>query len=174
MRLVFNDLVTEVQRSIGYFQGIDRKAKIGGVVVLGNAVKLPGLQQYLAKNLGYEVNNFEAFSHLKGSSVLAAPAFKDNQLSFGVCYGLCLQGLGVAKLHTNLVPREIMTERLVRSKKPWAVASVAALVVGLYVQRLLPLWLRMPVLASSRNRQKCSLSFLLSWMVPTAGSVRRR
>ncbi len=130
MRLVFNDLVTEVQRSIGYFQGIDRKAKIGGVVVLGNAVKLPGLQQYLGKNLGYEVNNFEAFSHLKGPSVLAAPAFKDNQLSFGVCYGLCLQGLGVAKLRTNLVPREIMTERLVRSKKPWVVASVAALLLA--------------------------------------------
>jgi type IV pilus assembly protein PilM len=130
MRLVFNDLVTEVQRSIGYFQGIDRKAKIGGVVVLGNAVKLPGLQQYLGKNLGYEVNNFEAFSHLKGPSVLGAPAFKDNQLSFGVCYGLCLQGLGVAKLRTNLVPREIMTERLVRSKKPWVVASVAALLLA--------------------------------------------
>ncbi|NLX54138.1 MAG: pilus assembly protein PilM [Planctomycetaceae bacterium] len=130
MRAVFNDLVTEVQRSIGYFQGIDRKAKIDGVVVLGNAVKLPGLPQYLAKNLGYSVNNFEAFAHLTGSSVLSAPAFKDNQLSFGVCYGLCLQGLGVAKLHTNLVPREIMTERLVRSKKPWAVASVAALLLA--------------------------------------------
>ncbi len=130
MRPVFNDLVTEVQRSIGYFQGIDRKAKIGGVVVLGNAVKLPGLQQYLGKNLGYEVNDFEAFSHLKGPAVLAAPAFKDNQLSFGVCYGLCLQGLGAAKLRTNLVPREIMTERLVRSKKPWIVASVAALLLA--------------------------------------------
>ena len=130
MRPVFNDLVTEVQRSIGYFQGIDRKAKIGGVVVLGNAVKLPGLQQYLAKNLGYEVNNFETFSHLSGPAVTSSPAFRDNQLSFGVCYGLCLQGLKVAKLRTNLVPREIMTDRLVRSKKPWAVASVGALLLA--------------------------------------------
>ena len=130
MKPVFNDLVTEVQRSVGYFQGIDRKAKIGGVVILGNAVKLPGLQQYLGKNLGYEVNNFEAFSHLQGPAVLAAPAFKDNQLSFGVCYGLCLQGLGVAKLQTNLMPREIITERLIRSKKPWAVASVSALLLA--------------------------------------------
>lgn len=130
MRPVFNDLVTEVQRSIGYFQGIDRKAKINGVVVLGNAVKLPGLQQYLAKNLGYEVNNFETFSHLGGTAVTSSPAFRDNQLSFGVCYGLCLQGLSVAKLRTNLVPREIMTDRLVRSKKPWAVASLAALLLA--------------------------------------------
>jgi type IV pilus assembly protein PilM len=130
MRPVFNDLVTEVQRSIGYFQGIDRKAKIGGIVVLGNAVKLPGLQQYLAKNLGYEVNNFETFSHLDGSAVTSSPAFRDNQLSFSVCYGLCLQGLNVARLKTNLVPREIMTDRLIRSKKPWAVASVAVLLLA--------------------------------------------
>ncbi len=130
MRPVFNDLVTEVQRSIGYFQGIDRKAKIGGVVVLGNAVKLPGLQQYLAKNLGYEVNNFEAFSKLSGPAVMSSPAFRDNQLSFGVCYGLCLQGLNAARLRTNLVPREIVTDRLVRSKKPWAVASVGALLLA--------------------------------------------
>ncbi len=130
MRPVFNDLVTEVQRSIGYFQGIDRKAKIGGVIVLGNAVKLPGLQQYLAKNLGYEVKNFETYSRLSGPAVISSPAFRDNQLSFGVCYGLCLQGLSVAKLRTNLVPREIMTDRLVRSKKPWAVAAVGALLLA--------------------------------------------
>ena len=130
MRSVFNDLVTEVQRSVGYFQGIDRKAKINGLVVLGNAFKLPGLQQYLSKNLGYEVKSVEAFSRLQGPAVLSAPAFRDNQLSFGVCYGLCLQGLGEATLKTNLVPREIVTDRLVRSKKPWAVASVGAVLLA--------------------------------------------
>jgi type IV pilus assembly protein PilM len=36
MRPIFNDVVTEVQRSIGFFQGLDRKAKIKGVVLLGN------------------------------------------------------------------------------------------------------------------------------------------
>ena len=48
MRPVFSDLVTEMQRSIGYFTSIDRKAKIGRVVALGNAMKLPGLQRFLA------------------------------------------------------------------------------------------------------------------------------
>ena len=32
----------------------------------------------------------------------------------------CLQGLDEAQLGTNLIPREIITDRLVRSKKPWA------------------------------------------------------
>src|SRR6266513_1574982 len=48
MRPVFADMVTEVQRSIGFFQSLDRKAKISSVVMLGNTVKLPGLVQYLA------------------------------------------------------------------------------------------------------------------------------
>ena len=130
MRPVFNDLVTEIQRSVSYFQNIDRKAKIEGVVILGNTVKLPGLQQYLAKNLGYDVIHFDDFKRLEESAVRSSPAFKENQLAFGVCYGLCLQGLGAAKLNTNLIPRELLTERLVRAKKPWALASVAALLLA--------------------------------------------
>ncbi len=43
MRPVFNDLLTELQRSLGFFSNIDRHAKIGRIVALGNAFKLPGL-----------------------------------------------------------------------------------------------------------------------------------
>ena len=130
MRPVFNDLLTELQRSISYFLNIDRAAKIGRVVALGNATKLPGLQRYLAQSLGFEVNRLDEFRGLVGSQVLTAPAFKDNSLCFGVCYGLVLQGLGKAGLQTNLLPREIAHDRLVRQKKPWAVAAVAALLLA--------------------------------------------
>jgi type IV pilus assembly protein PilM len=131
MRPVFGDLVTEVQRSVGFFQSLDRKAKITSVVLLGNTVKLPGLGQYLSKHLGYDVKEVDSFNKLTGSGVVSAPAFKDNVLTFGTCYGLCLQALGKGKLSTNLLPREIMTERMIRAKKPWAVAALAALTLGL-------------------------------------------
>jgi type IV pilus assembly protein PilM len=130
MRPVFADMVTEVQRSIGFFQSLDRKAKINGVVMLGNTVKLPGLVQYLSKHLGYEVQEVDSYNKLTGASVVAAPSFKDNVLAFSTCYGLCLQGLGKGKLSTNLLPREILTQRLIRAKKPWAVAGVAAMVLA--------------------------------------------
>ncbi|MBP85396.1 MAG: pilus assembly protein PilM [Planctomycetaceae bacterium] len=130
MRPIFNDLVTEVQRSIGFFQGIDRKATIKGVVLLGNTVKLPGLQQYIAKNLGYDVIEFERFNELSGPSVLSSPQFAENSMAFGVSYGLCLQGLGKARLSTSLLPREILTKRIIKAKKPWAVASLAALMLA--------------------------------------------
>ncbi len=125
MRPVFNDMQTELQRSLGFFTNLDRKATIGRVVAMGNAFKLPGLRKYLEQSLGFKIDRIETFRGLVGPEVLATPAFKENILSFGVCYGLCLQGLGMAGLRTNLLPREITRDRIVRQKKPWAVVAAA-------------------------------------------------
>lgn len=130
MRPVFNDLLTEVQRSIGFFTNLDRRAKIGRALALGNAMKLPGLQRYLAQNLGFELGKLDAFRGLSGSTVVDAPAFKENLLGFGVCYGLTLQGLRDSRIKTNLLPREIANDRMVREKRPWAVGAAAALLLG--------------------------------------------
>ncbi len=131
MRPVFNDLVTEVQRSIGFFRSLDKKAEIGDLLLTGNTVKMPGLAAYLEKNLGYDVQVLDRFNRLTGDDVLANPAFRDNAPTFAVCYGLCLQGLNNSQMHTSLVPREILTERMIRAKKPWTVAALAVLLLGM-------------------------------------------
>ena len=131
MRPVFNDLVTEVQRSIGFFRSIDKNAEIGDLLLTGNTVKMPGLAAYLGKNLGFEVQVLDRFNRLSGDDVMTNPAFRDNSPTFAVCYGLCLQGLGISQIHTSLVPREILTERMIRAKKPWTVAVLAALLLGM-------------------------------------------
>lgn len=130
MRPVFNDLVTEVQRSMGFFRSINKKAEIGSILMLGNSVKLPGLSQYLSKNLAMDVDVLDSFTLLSGSEVTGAAAFKDHISAFGPVYGLCLQALGRGPVSTNLVPKEVLKERLIRSKKPWAVAASAALLMG--------------------------------------------
>lgn len=131
MRPVFNDLLTEIQRSIGYFTTIDRNAEIGRVVALGSGMKLPGLRRYLAQSLGYDVVRVESFRGLTGSEVVGTGAFKDNLISFGVAYGLALQGLSRGVLRTNLIPKEIVKDRIIREKKPWAVAAAAMLLMGM-------------------------------------------
>ncbi|HMP05983.1 MAG TPA: pilus assembly protein PilM [Lacipirellulaceae bacterium] len=133
MRPVFSDLLAEIQRSLGYFMSLDKAAKIGEVIALGNAMKLPGLQRYLAQNLEQDVRPIEEFNRLVGGSAAGNAQFKDNILSFAPAYGLCIQGLGKGELKTNLLPEEIYTSRMVRSKKPWAVAGVAAVLAGLTV-----------------------------------------
>ena len=47
-----------------------------------------------------------------------------------MCYGLALQGLGKGGLRTNLLPKEIVHDRLIREKKPWAVAAAAVLLLA--------------------------------------------
>jgi type IV pilus assembly protein PilM len=130
MRPVFNELLTQLQRSIGYFSNLERTAKIGRIVALGNAMKLPGLRRYLAQSLGYEIERVQSFQGLVGSQVLSSPIFKENAICYGICYGLTLQGLGKPGLHTNLLPKEIVKDRLVKQKKPWAVATAALLLLG--------------------------------------------
>ena len=131
MRPVFNDLVTEVQRSIGFFRSLNRKADVNELLVTGNTVKMPGLAAYLGKNLGLDVHVLDRFNRLTGDDVLTIPTFRDNAPTFAVCYGLCLQGLGQSQIHASLVPREIVVKRIIRAKKPWAVATCATLMVGM-------------------------------------------
>jgi type IV pilus assembly protein PilM len=131
MRPVFNDLVNEVQRSLQFFLRNEKTAAISEIVMLGNAAKLPGLRQYLNKQLEMEVAKVSEFSKLKGSEVIAQPSFSSNVLSFATCYGLCLQGLRQGSIKTNLLPREIEVERIIRAKKPWVLASVSMITLGL-------------------------------------------
>ncbi len=131
MRPVFNDLVTEVQRSIGFFRSIDKKAEITELLITGNTVKMPGLAAYLGKNLGFEVHVLDRFNRLSGDDVLTIPTFRDNAPTFAVSYGLCLQGLGLSQVHASLVPQEILTARMIRAKKPWTLAGLAALLIGM-------------------------------------------
>ena len=130
MRPVFNDLVTEIQRSIGFFQGLHPEATIDNLLLTGNAVKLPGLGPYLSKNLGYPVDILDSFQRLGGDEVNSSQVFKENTFTFGSCYGLCLQALDLGPIETTLVPKEILNDRLIRAKKPWALACAAALMAG--------------------------------------------
>ena len=110
MRPVFSDLLAEIQRSLGYFMSLDKAAQIGEVIALGNAMKLPGLQRYLAQNLEQDVKPIEEFNRLSAGSAGGNAQFKDNVLSFAPAYGLCVQALGKSELKTNLLPEEIVTQ----------------------------------------------------------------
>jgi type IV pilus assembly protein PilM len=131
MRGVFNDFASEINRSIGFYSSINRTAKIKKIVGMGNGFKLPGLQKFLQQNLSNEVGKLEGFDKLMGDEVKSAPQFQDNLASFAVAYGLGVQGLSRGALGTNLLPPEIERVRLIRAKKPWALAASALILLGL-------------------------------------------
>jgi type IV pilus assembly protein PilM len=136
LKQVLNDFVGEVQRSLGYFTNTHRNAQIQYMVGLGNAFRLPGLQKFLQEKLQLEVRKFQKLGRTTGESVTSAPTFAENIMTFGVAYGLALQGLKQAHLQTNLLPYEVRLERIIRAKKPWAVAAAACLIFGMCVLAL--------------------------------------
>lgn len=133
MRPVFNDMVTEIQRSLTFFQSMEKNSKIKRIALFGNAAKLPGLRQFLTKQLELEIVKISSFKKLDGPGVIDQSSFQGNVLSLAPCYGLCLQGLSSARLNTNLLPHEFVMERMVRAKKPWILASVGALAIAFMV-----------------------------------------
>src|SRR5262249_27804827 len=111
LKPVLNDFVGEVQRSLGYFTNTHRDAHIEYMIGLGNAFRLPGLQRFLGEKLQLDVRKLTKLERLIGEGVVTAPSYTENVLSFGVAYGLALQGLNLARLHTNLLPQDIQVER---------------------------------------------------------------
>ncbi|MEI8213889.1 MAG: type IV pilus assembly protein PilM [Planctomycetota bacterium] len=131
MRPVFNDMVTEIQRSLSFFKSLNKKSELDGMLVMGNTAKMPGLLQFLNKNLGMNVDLYDKYPKLSGAEVLGAQPFKENAPAFGVVYGLCLQLLQRGPMRTNLLPRDIVLDRVVRMKKPWAVGALSLLLAGM-------------------------------------------
>jgi type IV pilus assembly protein PilM len=130
LKPVLNDFVGEVQRSLGYFTNTHRDANIAFMVGLGAAFRLPGLQKFVSEKLALEIRRLQQFERLVGDEVIQSPVYAENMVSFAVAYGLVLQGLKVGRLQTNLLPREIQVERLIRAKKPWALTGAASMLLG--------------------------------------------
>jgi type IV pilus assembly protein PilM len=127
MKPVFNEFASELQRSLNYFTGTDKTATISKVLLMGNATKLRGLTDFVAQQLQLDVQRLDKFNGLEGAAVLSSPVFREHQLAFGTAYGLALQAAGAAAISTNLLPDEIVRDRIIESKKPWAVGALVGL-----------------------------------------------
>ncbi len=130
MRPIFADLVTEVQRSLSFFQSMEKTAKIEKLILLGSAAQLPGLRQFMNSQLQLDIAKINDFRRLVGPGVVDQQAFTNNVLSLVPCYGLCLQGLKKAQMNTNLLPEEFVLSRMVEAKKPWLLSAVGAVMLG--------------------------------------------
>ena len=130
MRPVYQDLVGEIQRSVGRYSQTHRDAELDKVVGMGNGFRLPGLQKFLQQNLGMKVERVSAFNALKPGPSLNAPTLNENVLSLGVAYGLGVQGVGRSPIASNLLPPKIGKRAVWRRKRSWFAATAACLALA--------------------------------------------
>jgi hypothetical protein len=71
----------------------------------------------------------DSFKRLTISSAISAAKFHESVCDFGIVYGLALQGLGLAKIESNLLPRSVARSMAWASKTKYFTAAAAMLLL---------------------------------------------
>ncbi|MEL7089956.1 MAG: pilus assembly protein PilM, partial [Planctomycetota bacterium] len=125
MRAVFADLVQEVQRSLGFYQSLNRDSNLTKLVGVGSTFRLPGLQKFLKQQLQIDVVRPDSFARLPVVDGKRESEFSNHALNMATACGLAIQGLGLEKVSANILPRHVLASRMWRAKQPWIAASAA-------------------------------------------------
>jgi len=129
MRPVFTDLASEIQRSLGFYSSSNPDTKLLKIIALGGGTKMRGLLKYLAQSLQIPVERPDSFKRLTISSGVSAAKFHESVSDFGIVYGLALQGLGLARIESNLLPRSIARSMAWASKAKYFTAAACLLLM---------------------------------------------
>jgi len=127
MRPVFTDLASEVQRSLGFYNSSNPNTKIVRIVAMGGGTRLRGILKYLQQTLQMPVERPDSFKRLGMGSGVSPAKFHENVCDFGIVYGLALQGLGMARIESNLLPRTIARSMAWASKGKYFIAAACIL-----------------------------------------------
>ncbi len=129
MRPVFADLVQEMQRSLGFYQSLNRDSEVSKVIGVGSTFKLPGLIKFLKQQLQMEVLRPEKFNKIAIEGKQEAD-FAEHVVNLGTAYGLALQGIELERVNANLLPVNIHRARIWKAKQWWFGAAAASMVVA--------------------------------------------
>ena len=131
MRPVFTDLASEIQRSLNFYTSSNPDVKLLKVIAFGGGTKMRGLLKYLKQTLQLPIERPDSFKKLALASGIATTKLHENVPDFGVVYGLALQGLGLARIESNLLPRGVARSISWAAKaKYFSVAALLFLLVS--------------------------------------------
>jgi type IV pilus assembly protein PilM len=129
MRPVITDWTGEVQRSLGFYTGSNPDVKLVRVVAMGGGTRLRGLVKYLSQTLQIPAEKPDAFKRLAVAPGVSAAKFHENVSDFGVVYGLGLQGLGMARIESNLLPTSIARSMAWAGKMKYFIGAAVMLLM---------------------------------------------
>ena len=123
---VAQELVSEIQRSIGYYKSLSKDAKFEEILILGDAFKTYGLSRFMSERLQYRVHAAEE-THNVGVIDGRREAFLKALPGLATAAGLALQGAGFSAVSVDLLPETFVVKRELEKKKISALAAAALL-----------------------------------------------
>ncbi|MHC4528191.1 MAG: type IV pilus assembly protein PilM, partial [Planctomycetota bacterium] len=129
MRPVYTDLASEVQRSLNFYTSSNPDTKLVKAIAMGGGTKMRGLLKYLRQTLQMPVERPDSFKKLSIGAGVSAAKFHENVSDFGIVYGLALQGLGLATIESNLLPRSVARSIAWAGRAKYFTAAACALLL---------------------------------------------
>ncbi len=127
---VLRDLVGEIHRSLGHYKSLAKNVKFDKMLIAGNSSKTLNFQKYLSQNLQMDVQKLSKLGRISLSGRVNEASLQKHLPSIGVCLGLGIQGLGLAKNRVNLLPPELIAKKEMALKKPYVAGIAAALALS--------------------------------------------
>jgi type IV pilus assembly protein PilM len=131
-----NDLVGQVQRTIGFFKSQIHNVRIEQALLLGSTFRLPGVAEYFVKQLDCDLMSSQTLDRITLAGDVDSGQLKPLLPSLAVALGLGLEGIGLGRVQVNLMPSELLRSQEIEKKKPSAIAAAACLAVMLVANLL--------------------------------------
>ena len=116
------ELVIEIKRSINFRRTQSKTLAPKKFLAWGGCSQLPGVSSYFSKTLGLETSEFKMDS-LDFSNCQQSKELLGSLPSYGVAFGLALQGLGRCNSKLNLIPKSYLQQEILKAKR-WSFLAV--------------------------------------------------
>ncbi|MGA1516355.1 MAG: type IV pilus assembly protein PilM [Phycisphaerales bacterium] len=129
MRPVFGDLLGDVQKSLSYYQSLNRGVNLTEILGVGSTFRIPGLRKFLGQQLQCEVARLDEFRRVQVPGAAGAD-FAAATVNLATAYGLALQGVGLAQIDVNLAPVPVLRQQVWAKKTRWFMAAAGVVVAA--------------------------------------------
>ncbi len=124
---LLRDLVSEINRSIGYYKSRVGEVKIEDLFLYGGSSKLVGLRKFLEENLRIRVQMAKNLNRVRISAEASAAGLQQDLATFSPVIGAGLQALGLGEVNLNLLPQEKQEAVEFRKKQKTVLFAAASL-----------------------------------------------
>jgi len=127
MRPTIDKIVGQVVQTLGFFRSQFQDLKVDQCWLVGDGFKLAGAEELFRRALDCPVQRLGDLHNVAlGEEVLTSP-YRNDLASFGTAIGLALQAMGLGPVKINLLPKDMLMQREVSRKKPFAIATLLAI-----------------------------------------------
>lgn len=129
---VYQELVQEIHRSIGFYKSKSRGAQIDRIYLVGGGANSFNIAEYIQQNMQKPTNVFNSFKNINpGTAIQSGNPGEQIPILAGAT-GLALQGLGVTENKVNLLPERVLRKKKYRKKWPYIGVAAVLLLVAIY------------------------------------------